>query len=340
MTRLSDREAMLLFRRVGTGLEAGVDILRIWELEAGQGPPLRRRYMSQIRERIGSGQSLATAMKDCGDYFSKMAIQLVNVGEMTGHTEVVFLRLADHYQHTINVRRGFLAGIAWPALQLVAAIGIVGLLILIMGMLPTQVDILGFGLVGTRGLVIYLFIIAAVAGVVFLVIQGLRRGWYGQAPLVMAMHIPVLGKALQTINLSTLSWSLALALQSGLDARRSIRMAVNSTQNLFYTAHLEGIDKSILDGEEFHVALRKTNVYPDEFVDTLQASELSGTQAESMMRLSDEYRQRAQTYLKMLAMFAGGVIWAGVLVLIIIMVFRIFFVAYLGPINEALEMMP
>ena len=51
------------------------------------------------------------------------------------------------------------SGIAWPALQLVIAVGVIALLILalgwVAGMTGEETDILGFGLVGVRGLVRY-----------------------------------------------------------------------------------------------------------------------------------------------------------------------------------------
>ena len=71
-------------------------------------------------------------------------------------------------------RRQLLALLSWPLLQLVAAVMVVGILIYVMGMVKQ--DILGFGLVGTRGLVVYLNVLVAAAIALFLCLEAARRG--------------------------------------------------------------------------------------------------------------------------------------------------------------------
>lgn len=75
---------------------------------------------------------------------------MVDVGEKTGRLDEVFIRLAEHYDHVLDLQRTFLQGIAWPMVQLIAALGVIGLLIWIMGILPEgidgkPIDILGLG---------------------------------------------------------------------------------------------------------------------------------------------------------------------------------------------------
>ena len=80
---------------------------------------------------------------------------MVGVGEQTGHLGEVFGRLAEHYQAQVKLRRTFLSAIAWPMFQLLAALVVVGLLILVMGIIGNMngvpIDMLGLGLVGNRG---------------------------------------------------------------------------------------------------------------------------------------------------------------------------------------------
>ena len=86
-----------------------------------------------------------------------MMTTMTRVGEETGKLERSMLTLSEHFQHQIATRRWFLSSITWPALQLVAAIGVISLLILIMGMFDMS-DVLGLGLEGwlRRALVLVL----------------------------------------------------------------------------------------------------------------------------------------------------------------------------------------
>ncbi len=341
MAKLSLRQAALMLRRLGTGLNAGVAVVRLWELESSRGAAAQQEAAESVRQGITGGGGLAESMAKCNGFYPPTILQLVDIGERTGKLESVFHRLADHYDHQVKVRRTFLQSIAWPGFQLGFAIMIIGLLIWIIGaLLPRDIDgepidILGFGLYGNKGLLIYLFIVGSVGGVIALVIAGLAKDWFGPKPLLFAMKIPVIGKCLETIAMSKLAWTLSLTQESGIDARRTMAMALRSTQSPHYTRFVERADKVILHGGEFHEALGKTGVIPDELLDTLAASEIAGTQAESMSRLSREYQQRAEGSMRLLAGLASGAVWLFVAALIIMMIFRLF-LFYLGAITEQL----
>ena len=169
--------------------------------------------------------------RPCGNadpFFPPLTCELVDVGEQTGNLESVLLRLGEHYQHLLRLRRAFLMGILWPAIQLVGAIVIIGLLILFFGVLGTSATV--FGLSGVSGLRTYLLCVFGCAAVLFVLIRGLLRGWFGPAPTAVLMRLPVIGSTLQTMALARLAWTLSLALNAGIDARRAIRMVLASTQ--------------------------------------------------------------------------------------------------------------
>jgi type II secretory pathway component PulF len=266
---------------------------------------------------------------------------LVEVGEKTGRLDEVLFGLADHYSHLVTLRRTFLIGIAWPSIQLFVAICVIGLLIYVLGMIgggPTgePIDILGFGLVGGRGLAIYVFLVLLVFGGGTLALIALLRGWFGTAPLRTAMQVPVAGGYLRSSALSRFAWTLSLALDSGLDARRGMNLALRSTQNPFYTSQLEAVDQSLAAGNEFHESLRITGMFPDDFLNSLETAEISGTHGESLGRLAQEYRTRATTAAAALTMMATVAVWVGVAAFIIVMIFRLA-AFYIGTLNDALQ---
>src|SRR5215469_3603335 len=181
-SRIGLRELAQLCRRLSTGLEAGVDVRRVWAREKeGYVSPTLRRHFDQMAEAVNRGDTISDALAETGTYFPPLFRELVNVGEQTGKLAEVLRRLADHYDHQLRLRQMFMAAITWPMMQLTAAVGIIGLLIYVMGFLPTMadgkpVDILGLGLVGGRGLILYLLMVGGVAAAIAVVIQAIRRG--------------------------------------------------------------------------------------------------------------------------------------------------------------------
>lgn len=327
MGRIGMGKLAQLLRRLGASFHAGLDPRSTCEKEAGYGSAMHRSMMSRVSQTITDGGSLADGLTACGGYFPPLVCTLIDVGEKSGRLDEILRGLAEHYEHLLSLRRTFLIGIAWPAIQFFAAIGIVGLLIWVLGivssMAGTQVDPLGFGLVGTSGLLVYLGFVATILGGVTVLVMGLLRGAFGPAPLRLAMRLPVLGNCLRTAALSRLAWTLGLTLDSGMTARRSMELALRSTENAYYTSQMKVVDDALLQGQEFHEALRATGLFPDEFLQMLQTAEVSGTHGESLQRLADEYRQRAKTAAKALTIAASAAIWMLVLMFMLALIARL-----------------
>lgn len=341
MPRIGTKALAQMLRRVGTSVRAGLDIRTIWQTEMHSGSPTHRQQASIVSGKIAAGDTLAEALSSCGGYFPTLTCDLVEVGEKTGRLDEVVLGLAEHYEHLLSLRRTFLIGIFWPAIELAAAIVIVGLLILIMGVIGATSGgepfrILGFE-AGTKGFITYIFFITAVVGVFAWLLIAVRRGWFGPKPMELAMRIPVIGRCLQTAALSRLAWTLSLTLNAGMDAKRSIKLALRSTQNAYYTSQLAAVDSAVGLGREFHDALRGTGVFPDEFLSSLETAELSGTHTESLGRLAEDYRDRAKATARTLTVVAGIAVWILVALIIIVVIFQFFMTLYWAPYREAMD---
>lgn len=331
-----------LCRRLAISLEAGIDVRKVWarEVQRPISPAIRRRLQT-VSEGVDQGGSLEEALRPTGDYFPILFREIAQVGEQTGHLSECFAQLADHYEGQIRLRRLFLLSIAWPMVQLAAALAVVGFLIWIMGIISditgTRVDILGFGLIGNSGLAVYLAVLALVAAVMLGFIRAVSRGMLWTWPLQLAaMRVPMLGDVLQTLALSRLAWSLHLTLDTGMELRRALKLSLRSTQNAHFLRHATTIDKAVSRGESLHEAFLATDAFPLDFLDALQTGEQSGKVVETMGLLSRQYQERAQAATRVLTMLAGFAVWCVIATLIVLLIFRVFSF-YLGAINDALK---
>ena len=329
-----------LLRRLGNSYQAGVDLRKLWSQEAQFGSPSHRYYCDHVRKQLDAGESLADAVRKCDGYFPPLACEMIEVGEASGKLETVLFELADHYDQLVTLRRSFLIGIAWPAIQLVMAVMVVGLLIWIFGIISNRggetIDPLGFGLVGDRGLAIYFGLILTLAGLGAFLVMALKQQWFGPVPMQMLMRAPVIGKCIQTNALARIAWTLRLTLESGVDARRSLRMAIRSSQLAYYIEKETVADRVVERGGEFYEALRETGRFPDEFLQAVSVAEHSGTMADSLAALSQDLASRAKIANRVLMVAATFVIWGAIAALVIFLIFRLFFF-YLGIIEDALK---
>lgn len=340
MAQIATRRLAQLCRRAGTALQAGLPTRQVWQKEAERGSYTQQFYLGEVNRRVSQGETLADSLRACHGYFPPLVCEMVDIGERTGRLDDVLLRLAENYEHLIRLQRTFLFGIAWPIIELTLAVLIVGLLIFVLGMVGDgQTDVIGLGVTGTPALAVYFALVAVAAVAIAVPTVAVLRGWLGPAPMWLAIQIPLLGGCLRTMALSRFAWSLAMAHEAGMDARAAVRLALSSTQNSYYTSHEDDVDRSLLAGREIHEALRDTRAFSAEFLDLLENGEETGQISEQMVRLSNDYRERAQGSSGLIAVLAGVAVFGLVAIVIIAMIFRLFFLLYLGPINEALQPM-
>jgi type II secretory pathway component PulF len=341
--RMSLKNRAALCRRLATALTAGIDIRKIFarEAENARNGSARRR-LTAVSEAVAQGESMTAALEATGDYFPPLLREMVEVGEQTGHLGEIFGQLAEHYENQARLRRNFLGAITWPIIQLTIAIGVVGLLIWIGGVIGQRpgaapIDFLGFGLVGDRGVAIYFAFIATVAALIGFTIFAVSRGLiWGKALQRVVQHIPVLGVSLQTLALSRLAWTMHLTLNAGMGVRKALRLSLRNTGSIRFTDAANNIDKTIAEGQSIHEAFREAGCFPADFLDSVDVGEHSGRLVESMAHLSQQYQEQARAALATLTMIAGLVVWGLVAILIITLIFRLAFF-YIGVLNGAAQ---
>ncbi len=332
---IATRSLAQMCRRVGTGLRSGVDVVKVWDTEALHGNAAKKRHATEVKQQVSGGESLAKALRATDGYFPPIVCELVEVGEATGRVDEILLRLADHYDHQLQLRRTFMGMILFPMIQLAAGIVIVGLLILILGMIQPGLGL--FGLSGPGGLVIYTCCVISMGAALTLLTLAVLRGWFGGILTQIGMKIPVIGGAIEAGALARMTWTLAAALDAGVDARSAVRMSLNSTQNALYEDQVITAQMQVQAGKAFHETFLATGVFNEEFLTNLEVAEMSGTYSDSLYRLAGQYQEKFESATKMLAVAAGWLCWALVAAIIIFTIFSIVVSVIMPPYQEAFD---
>ncbi len=339
--RISTKHLAGLCRRVGMSLEAGIDVRKIWDREARQAPGRRARAcLSSVSEAIQQGESLRAALAEAGGFFPPLFREIVEVGDQSGRLGETFAQLADHYEGQLQIRRTFLAALTWPLIELAFTLAVIAVLIWLPSTIAKargmELDLLGLGLTGNRGLAIYLAFLAAVAGLFFYFLQACRRGLLWTRPVQrLFWRIPGLSGPLRTLSLARLAWSLNLTFNTGMDVRQALRMSLRSTHNARITDHIEAIERAVVAGDSLFEAFQETGAFPPEFLQTLNVGEESGKLVEAMGRLSVQYRSQAEAALKVSSTAGAFAVWAVIALVMVAVIFRVFS-SYIGMIQGAM----
>ncbi len=325
---MSIREAASFCRRFGVGYRSGVNLLRLLDSEARFGTARHREVFGRVRDSAADGGTLHEAMKRDEDYFPALIVAMTQAGEVTGSLDRTMLSLADYYDERVRLFREFLSRITFPAIQLVAVVNILALIIYIMGMNLTgnnepMMDMLGFGLRGGSGVLIWYCMVAFGVACLVAMVYAFKANVGGVHNIIPLLYrVPVAGAALQTITIARFCWTLALSLEAGVDPIRSIKMGLNATGSEYYRLGADDAERAIRNGGTMSDALSATGLFPQSFIIEIETAELSGTDAEAMHHLAAQYDERAAAATKALAGIASMVVRIGAFLLILMVVIR------------------
>jgi type IV pilus assembly protein PilC len=338
MPRLPSGTLIALCRSLRHQLGAGLsvaDIFRRMAQKKASGP--LQAVAARVSATLESGSDFTEALTAADAGWPALFLSLVAVGEQSGMLPEVFGTLEQFYTRQQTLRRKFLAQITWPVLQFVMAIGILTALILVLGALQTSpgapaFDPLGFGL-GVGGAVKFLAGVGAVLGGLvggYLLLKRVLRA--GAAVDRVLLHLPALGPCLRALALTRFCVALRLTMETAMPLRAALKLSFAATGNAAFMEQSELADKGVRAGTELTAALARTGLFPDEFRDVLEVGEESGRLDEVLRQQAEQYDEEAGRRLTALAAVAGYGVWAGIGLVMIVVILRIF-MSYITVLN-------
>lgn len=340
MAEITKAQMAKLFSRLATSYGAGIEILGSVQREAERGSPAYRQKMRSIAAEIRAGKTLAEAMKS-SDYFPELALAVVEAGERGGRMEEAFQKLSSHYENLVLFRNNFLMSLAWPAFELCASVGIIGLLILILGWIAASNNTepaLSLGTGSTSGdFILYCVAVTMFFGTIGVSVVGTMKGWFGLYPMKIARRIPLIGKTIESMSLSRFAWTMSVAENAGMGAVHTIRLATRSTQNYFYTNHEKPMCEDIQRGLGFYPTLQNTRAFPDDFLIYVENGEISGELAETMDRASRDLQQRTEANMKLIGTIGFVMMMVFVGMAIAATIITLFIKLYYEPLQNAID---
>jgi len=327
-------------RNLASMLDAGVPILTALRTASRNTSNSKAKAaLHGVETDLQRGEDFASAVAN-REQFPPLAGEMIAVAEQTGQLPEILKHLAEHYDNLVKMRRVFLAAIAWPAFQLIAAILIIALLILILGWIAgiqggNSIDVLGWGLQGPTGAILWLSMTFGTLAAMFVLFKLVSTSTAGKRLLdPVLLKIPVLGGCLRSFALARFSWALALTQQTGMGLDKCLDTSLRATSNGAYIAEIPRMVAMVRAGEELAVALTATGLFPETYIQTVDVADASGTLPESLERLSPKLEADARRSLAALVISAGWLIWLLVAAFIIFLIFSLASF-YVGMINDA-----
>ncbi|MFN3883208.1 MAG: type II secretion system F family protein [Rhodocyclaceae bacterium] len=311
-SKIRHHDILLFTRQIHTLLKAGVPIMRaLAGLQESSANPAMKAMLGQVRESLDSGRELSLALARHPTVFTPFYLAMVQVGEMTGRLEEIFLRLYDHLAFERFMREQVKSALRYPSFVLIAMA--IALAVVNIWVIPAFAKVFeGFGaelpfltrlLIGVSNFVVgwwpaLLVGFATLAGG-FKAWIGTRRGRYRWDAI--KLKLPIAGKIVRKATLARFARSFALAMRSGVPVIQALGNVARTVDNDYIAEKIEKMRTAIEHGDSVLRAAIATGVFTPVVLQMIAVGEESGALDEMMDEISGLYQNEVEYELKTLA---------------------------------------
>lgn len=137
---VSTTDVAMMTRQLATLVRAGIPLVEAMTALTDQIEKLElKKILTQVRDRLNEGISLAKALESHGKVFPPLYVNMVAAGEASGTLESVLERLADFMEGQARLKGKVSAALAYPALMLI--IGSVLISVMMVAVVPKVTNI-------------------------------------------------------------------------------------------------------------------------------------------------------------------------------------------------------
>jgi len=253
-----------------------------------------KNAITDIRDRVVTGESFTDALKDYGDFFDIIYVSMVRVGEVTGTLAESLFTIANFMEKRRRVESKIATAMIYPAV--LVCFSVVAVLILTTQVIPkiaVQIERTGQELPWiTKRLMDISYIlrsgwvfvlIAAIVAIVFALKQFFKtdRGAYLRDKFLLSL--PVFGPLIRQRVVARFASTLSTLLASGLPMAESLRVVAEVTGNSLMKQAVHQARERILAGADIATPLRDSGVIDPAVAHMVAVGEKSG-ELETMLK--------------------------------------------------------
>ena len=292
----------LLTRQMATLVQSHMPLDEVLTATAEQAnKPRIQAMMLQVRARVLEGHSLAYALGDYPQVFSKMYRAMVAAGEKAGFLGLVLERLADYVESRHQAQQKLKMAMVYPLILVLVSVVVISLLMVLVvpelvGLfvksgqaLPalTQMLISSSEFVQHYGLAVLLAVVVLIAGLKRLLRKPVLQQYWHRVKL----RLPIWGAFILSAETARFSSTLSILISSGVPLLESLRIIKQVVANVCLQEACERIATAVQEGASLSYALNQESLFPPLLVHMVSSGEASG-ELEAMLARSAQNQER------------------------------------------------
>lgn len=325
--RITPQDLALMTRQLATLVGAGLPLVEcLGALVEQVDNAKQKKILSQVRERVVEGGTLADAMKAHPTVFNDLFVNMVRAGEASGALDLVLIRLAEYTERSAALRAKVRSALTYPVFMGLASGAI--LFFLLSYVVPkvtrifeethAELPAMTIILLAISGfLQNYWYLILGLLLIVFVFVRVSTRTPAGRLRFDrLTLRIPYFGKVLKKVALARFARTLSTLLLGGIPLLQALDIVKHVVSNMVLSNAIEDGRNSIREGHSVADPLRKSGLFPPLLVHMIAVGEKSGELESMLARAADAYDGEVEASVSalssimepMLVIFMGGVV--------------------------------
>ena len=300
-------------KQMATLLNSGIKLTESLSVMTMQTSDARfKNAISNIRDRVVTGESFTDALKDYEDYFDVIYISMVRVGEVTGSLGESLATIASFMEKRQRVESKVITAMIYPIVLTVFCMSaILVLTTFVIPKIAEQIARTGQQLPWiTRQLMNISYLMTSwwifvVIGVIAASAWGLKRflstprGAYMRDKFILSL--PMFGPLIRQRVVSRFASTLSTLLGSGLSMAESLRVVSEVTGNTIMRRAVQQARERILAGADIATPLRDSGVIDPAIAHMVSVGEKSGELEKMLKSISENLESSTDVVIERLS---------------------------------------
>ncbi len=300
---VSSQDIAVMSRQLATLVAAGIPLVESLTALVDQVENLKlKRALSDVREKVNEGSSLAEAMRSHPKVFSDLFVNMVRAGEASGALEIVLNRLADYNENQTKLRGKIIATMAYPSIMLL--IGLLALIVIFTFVIPKLVrlyqDLKQTLPLPTRALIAfsqlfttYWYVGLGLTLLIFFSVRSYIRSPEGKKKYHrFLLRMPIFGPVFQMVAIARFSSTLSTLLASGVPILLAMDIVKNVVGNVILEEVIADVRTNVSEGDSIAEPLKRSGEFPPLVTHMIAIGEKTGELEKMLSKVSETYNNQ------------------------------------------------
>jgi type II secretory pathway component PulF len=320
--RIAPTELVLYTKQFKTLLQAGVSILKIFQIMEAQ---TENRHLKDItgkmQEEVKQGTSLFNAFSAQKPVFSNLYCAMIKAGEESGALPQILERLIYIIEHEEKVKNDIKSAVRYPLIVLIF-LGIAFIILLTFVVpkfvivfetagidlpVPTKICMLMYTMLSQYWLYMLVFLAVSVIGFFQLINTGKGRLLKDR----LLMRVPILGPLFIKSAMSRFSSIFSILQTSGIAVLESMRILKDTLNNAAISHEFERIRELLEEGRGISRPLGQARYFTPMVINMVAIGEESGTLDDMLQEIATHYDAEVEFATRGLADAIGPILMVG-----------------------------